>query len=1065
MDRLNKFSLNNISNDANFDFKYSLLNNNEDDDFDFSGSPYDVTNISCSYVDESDFVKLKHSNNLKIMSLNIQSLTAKFSELKNLIASLQINNCEPDILCLQELWQFNTDVDFSIAGYHPLLYKIRSNNVQGGGVGIYVKNVYNFTHLSAVSVFHDRLFESIFCEISIGPKKIVIGSIYRPTKSVYNFSPAVQFEQFCEILTNVTSEIQKSNKEMYLLGDLNIDVLKYKSCNLANTYVDLLFSNGLLQVVTKPTRCTNSSATLLDHVITNSQSNNFASYVLISFISDHFPVIFELSNNVQPSKPKILESRNFSAQNVDNFNTFLSNQNWDTLLAINDPQRAYNEFSDTFFNIYNMFFPLKCQKFNRNVHCLEKWMSKGLLISRNHKMHLGKLYANNPTVANCTIFKNYRNLYNRVIRAAKKQYFDHQFVKNQSNLKKTWELIFDSIKKTKKCKSQNFMSIIIDNISYSDPYVIATKFNEFFTNIAATISSTIHPAELPPNFFDPDPNCPFFDFDATPVSQSEISEAISQLQVKKTLDCNGLSTLILSKNSLCLSKPLQHVFSLSLSNGIVPSQLKIAKVIPIFKAGDNQSVDNYRPISLLNVFSKVLEKIVYNRVVTFLDINNILSPSQFGFRKKHSTVHPLSLFVNSIANSLNKKIHSVAIFCDLKKAFDTVDHKILLKKLSKIGIRGSALKWFEDYLYNRYQYVCIESANSKLLPISVGVPQGSILGPLLFLLYINDLPKISKLICYLFADDTTLLASHQDPVQLLNFVNTEFRKIVHYFRAHKLSLHPTKTKFIVFSNSSLVNNFQFNICINNNNDGELFPDFIQPLEQVTSKSDTPAIKFLGVFIDPELNFKFHIKTIVNKLSKALYFLKSAKNILSSNALRSLYYAIFHCHLVYCVHIWSCTSANNLAEIVKKQKAAIRILTLSTYNSHTEPLFKKMNILPFNEMVTFFKLQFMFFFKNNLLPQAFERTWLTNAERLDDLNLSMLLRRDEEYHIPFARISQIDKFPIVAFPRIWNDFNEDDIKNAPTKSVFNSKLKKFLIDKLDANYICNRLLCPHCHINL
>jgi hypothetical protein len=155
----------------------------------------------------------------------------------------------------------------------------------------------------------------------------------------------------------------------------------------------------------------------------------------------------------------------------------------------------------------------------------------------------------------------------------------------------------------------------------------------------------------------------------------------------------------------------------------------------------------------------------------------------------------------------------------------------------------------------------------------------------------------------------------------------------------------------------------------------------------------------------------------------------------------------------------------LAEIEKKQKAAIHILNLSSYNSHTKPLFLKMNILPFNEMVTFFKLQFMFLYKSNLFPQAFENTWLTNAERLNDLNLVMMLRRDEEYHVPFARTSQAEKFPMWSFPHTWNSFDEDEIKNASTKSIFSSKLKKYLIDKLDANYVCNRLLCPHCRINL
>jgi retron-type reverse transcriptase len=206
--------------------------------------------------------------------------------------------------------------------------------------------------------------------------------------------------------------------------------------------------------------------------------------------------------------------------------------------------------------------------------------------------------------------------------------------------------------------------------------------------------------------------------------------------------------------------------SLSFNTGTVPSQLKIAKVIPVYKSGDRRMVENYRPISLLNVFSKIFEKVVHNRLTTFLNINNIISPSQFGFRKSHSTVHPLTLFINSIGQALNEKRHSIAIFCDLKKAFDTVDHNILLKKLAKIGVSEAALKWFKSYLSDRYQYVSIGSSASNLCSIKIGVPQGSILGPLLFLIYINDLPKISNLLNFLYADDTTLLSSHTD--QLFN---------------------------------------------------------------------------------------------------------------------------------------------------------------------------------------------------------------------------------------------------------------------------------------------------------
>jgi hypothetical protein len=205
----------------------------------------------------------------------------------------------------------------------------------------------------------------------------------------------------------------------------------------------------------------------------------------------------------------------------------------------------------------------------------------------------------------------------------KKTYYDSQFQKNQSNLKRTWELIFDVIKKTK-CKSNEIFSVVVDNVTFSDPALIANKFNEFFTGIAEKIASEIHPAELPPDFFNPAPAQPEFDFMSTPVTCSEISESIDMLQRKKTLDFNGLSTIILSKCSLTVSTPLRHVIQLSLMNGIVPVQLKIAKVIPLHKSGDKLSLDNYRPISLLSVFSKVLEKVVYNRLSTFLNINPLV---------------------------------------------------------------------------------------------------------------------------------------------------------------------------------------------------------------------------------------------------------------------------------------------------------------------------------------------------------------------------------------------------------------------------------------------------------
>jgi hypothetical protein len=228
-----------------------------------------------------------------------------------------------------------------------------------------------------------------------------------------------------------------------------------------------------------------------------------------------------------------------------------------------------------------------------------------------------------------------------------------------------------------------------------------------------------------------------------------------------------------------------------------------------------------------------------------------------------------------VSRALDNKEHTIAIFCDLRKAFDTVDHKILLSKMHKIGIRGVELLWFQDYLTNRKQYVHVNGVNSILLSILIGVPQGSVLGPLLFLLYINDLPLCSILCALLFADDTTLYFSHKDIDFLIDTVNNELKKISDFFRANKLALHPEKTKFMLFTNSNAVRSKEINNFLNFNNDNDIqSPNLITKLERVTSESAVPAIKFLGIFIDPMLNFKYHISKIVSKISKSLFYLRS-----------------------------------------------------------------------------------------------------------------------------------------------------------------------------------------------
>ena len=372
---------------------------------------------------------------------------------------------------------------------------------------------------------------------------------------------------------------------------------------------------------------------------------------------------------------------------------------------------------------------------------------------------------------NCEKFKNFCNIYNTVVRTAKKNFFQLQIESNSKNLRKTWQILSSAIRKNKTSKD-SCSSLFVDGSSINDPSLMAESFNKFFATAALNVVNKINPSNKSATDNIPN-NENVFSLNNSLVTISEILEATKALQDKKNPDHNGISSNFIKKIIFNIAHPLHHIFRLSFEHGMVPTQLKIAKVVPIFKSGDRCNMDNYRPISLLSCFSKILEKIVSLRLSSFLATCNILSDWQFGFRAHHSTIHPMIHLTNFLTNAINEKKHSLAIFCDLRKAFDCCDHSILLAKLHKYGIRGAELSWFESYLSDRKQFVTVNGKNSKLINVLLGVPQGSILGPLLFLLYINDLPLASNLFTLLFADDTTLLASADSFESLNLFVNTE----------------------------------------------------------------------------------------------------------------------------------------------------------------------------------------------------------------------------------------------------------------------------------------------------
>ena len=437
-----------------------MSNNDHDDNVlnDLSNiTPYSTVETQCKYIDELDYItELNGNKSQTIMSLNIQSLPSKFNELNELVQSLTSNHCEPDFICLQETWRIIDPSLYALRNYE-LEIKSRSN-VQGGGVGIYIKKGIIYKILKEISTFIDKVIETLFIEVTDGPHKYIVGSVYRPNSNHPNLTVNEQQNQFYELFSLQIAHLSSYTNPVYILGDFNLDLLKYHEYNTVKNYVDMIFSAGFLQLIMKPTRCTQNSATLIDHILTKNLNKKLESYIMMSKISDHFPIFFKTSNLKPKDHNKYVNVRDFSKTNVNSFKNDLSHLTWNDVYNTDNVQDSFDSFSSTFNDLYELRFPERKIKFNKNFHKIEKWITQGLLISRLSKIKLGKISIKKPTIENIQTYKTYRNLYNTLIRMSKKNYFEQQLTLHQSNAKKTWELINLAAKRPG--KNKNFISCL-----------------------------------------------------------------------------------------------------------------------------------------------------------------------------------------------------------------------------------------------------------------------------------------------------------------------------------------------------------------------------------------------------------------------------------------------------------------------------------------------------------------------------------------------------------------------------------------------------------------------------
>ena len=405
----------------------------------------------------------------------------------------------------------------------------------------------------------------------------------------------------------------------------------------------------------------------------------------------------------------------------------------------------------------------KLVKYNKYKQKKSKWITRGLLRSIRFRDNLyKKIKLTNPASREYETLKINLKTYNKILRtsicAAKKQFLAYTFEKYKSDIRNTWKSINEVLSK-KGNKNTSPTSLNVNGNEITNTSEIANTFNTFFTNIGNELANKINYSGTK-DFTYYLRNRQNQKFTLNEVNEQTVTRIIVNLPAKNSCGYDDISSIFLKRITTSIIKPLTIVINQVLNNGIFPDKLKIAKVVPIFKSGDCALTNNYRPISLLPVISKVIEKIIYTQLSLYFESNKLFSDSQYGFRPNRSTEQATRELTDRIISAMDNNDVPIGIFLDLSKAFDTIDHAILLSKLEHYGVDGIPLQLVKNYLTNRKQYVKLNEVNSNVLPINTGVPQGSILGPLLFIIYINDFTRASSIfdfICY--ADDTTLFST------------------------------------------------------------------------------------------------------------------------------------------------------------------------------------------------------------------------------------------------------------------------------------------------------------------
>ena len=654
-------------------------------------------------------------------------------------------------------------------------------------------------------------------------------------------------------------------------------------------------------------------------------------------------------------------------------------------------------------NLIDKHFPIMKQK-KDSRQLKNPWIDKDLIKLINKKDKIYKLYKQGKT--NFNFFKKYRNLLNKTIAVAKKCYYIEHFKEAESSPKESWKRMNKILKPYKATKFE----LKLRNMLINEPKELSNEFNKHFR--MPEIPNISHPAN--PNITPNEKSFYFFK-----VEPYEIAKIIMKLK-NNNKNTSEIPIVLLKFIVTDLAEVLAPAFDLCFSRGIFPDCLKYSEIIPIPKKGSSKLINNYRPISLLHPITKIFEKLLYLRILSFFNKHSLITDLQFGFRKGKDISQAASNLLYFINESNRKNEISTATFIDFSKAFDSIDRQMLLNKLSLYGIRGLPLQFFTSYFTNRYQLTKINNIKSDVLPNSIGVPQGSALGPLFFSIFINDVVKcIKNSVILLYADDLVIINTNKDEATVSSQSNADLARIFNWSATNKLNINFSKTKTMTFTRKRNIN---IPIYLNNN-----------LIEKVTE------FKYLGLLIDQDLSFKNHILNLVKKVNQANRCIYLLKRYLPLHIMRRIYFSTINPHLVQHLISWGGANASNLYPLKIALNKVIR--NLCSRDISTSERFKFLEILNLEQLYKLRLAETMY--KIIILKES---PLLINIINEIEWKHKYNTRRKNEFKLPLLQTEANRVFFLSNAIKLWATL-PDEMKLSCTLMSLKNKYKKYLLFNL------------------